>query len=66
MTKKLGYQVEVFNKYMYRKDDPPLRLLLTEAIDRLPALAKDMEKNKQVENNDSIYANHQEAEHTDK
>jgi hypothetical protein len=29
------------------------------------ALAMDMEKNKQVKNNDSIYANHQEAERTD-
>jgi predicted nucleic acid-binding Zn-ribbon protein len=63
---EIAKQKEKVKEAFTEDDDPPLRLLLTEAIDRLPALAMDMEKNKQVKNNDSIYANHQEAERTDK
>jgi len=63
---QIGKQKEKVKEAFTEDDDRPLRLLLTEAIDRLPALAMDMEKNKQVKNNDSICANHQEAERTDK
>jgi hypothetical protein len=64
---EIGKQKEKVREAFTENDDgPSFKLLLTEAIDCPPALPKDVEKNKQVENNDSIYPYHQEAERTDK